>query len=158
MGGNYQPLEGVQLDINITNEFSGKSIYSAKGVTGSDGQYRFVVRQNTEGYYIIKVAGKKENDEIGQDYAIFTVALKNKEFKDTSIRRDILARMAEISGGKYFELPAKNMGEKFSIENPVIVKLVGKRQISLWDNGYILMLILAVVSAEWWIRKRSGLS
>jgi len=158
VGGNYQPLEGVQLDINITNEFSGKSIYSAKGVTGSDGQYRFVVRQNTEGYYIIKVAGKKENDEIGQDYAIFTVALKNKEFKDTSIRRDILARMAEVSGGKYFELPAKNMGEKFSIENPVIVKLVGKRQISLWDNGYILMLILAVVSAEWWIRKRSGLS
>jgi len=104
------------------------------------------------------VTGKRENDEIGQDHTVFAIALKNKEFQDTSIRRDILAKIAEISGGKYFELPVKNIGEKISIENPAIVKLVGKRQISLWDNGYIFMAILAIVSAEWWLRKRGGLS
>lgn len=158
VGGNYQPLDGVQLEIDITNEFSGKSIFSAKGITGADGQYRFAVKHDTEGYYIIKVAGKKEDEEVGQDYAVFAIALKNKEFKDTSIRRDILAKIAEVSGGKYFELPVKNIGEKFSIENPAIVKLVGKRQISLWDNGYLFMAILAIVSGEWWIRKRGGLS
>ena len=158
VGGNYQPLDGVQLDIDITNEFSGKSIFSTKGITGSDGQYRFAVKHDIEGYYIVKVAAKKENDEIGQDYAVFNIALENKEFKDPSIRRDILAKLAEISGGKYFDLPTKNIGEKFSIENPSIVKLVGKRQISLWDNGYIFMMILAIVSVEWWIRKRGGLS
>ena len=158
VGGNYQPLDGVQLDINITNEFSGKSIFSGKGVTGADGQYRFVIKHNTEGYYIIKVAGKKEPDEVGQDYAVFNIALKNREFKDTSIRRDILAKIAEVSGGTYFELPVKNVGEKLSIENPAVVKLVGKRQISLWDNGYIFMAILVIVSVEWWVRKRGGLS
>lgn len=158
VGGNYQPLDGVQLDIDITNEFSGKSIFAAKGVTGADGQYRFTIRHDTEGYYIIKVTGKRENDEIGQDHTVFAIALKNKEFQDTSIRRDILAKIAEISGGKYFELPVKNIGEKISIENPAIVKLVGKRQISLWDNGYLFMAILAIVSAEWWLRKRGGLS
>ncbi|TVM03525.1 MAG: hypothetical protein CV087_04715 [Candidatus Brocadia sp. WS118] len=158
VGGNYQPLDGVQLDISITNEFSGKSIFSGKGVTGADGQYRFVIKDNTEGYYIIKVAGKKEQDEVGQDYAVFNIALKNREFKDTSIRRDILARIAEVSGGKYFELPIKNIGKKLTIENPAVVKLVGKRQISLWDNGYLFMAILAIASVEWWVRKRSGLS
>lgn len=155
---NYQPLGGVQLDIDVTNEFSGKSIVSSTGVTGSDGQYRFTVKQDREGYYIIKVAAKKENDEIGQDYAVFNIALGNNEFKDPSIRRDILAKLAEVSEGKYFDLPAKNIGEKFSIENPTMVKLVGKRHISLWDNGYIFMMILAIFSAEWWIRKRGGLS
>ncbi len=158
VGGNYQPLEGVLLDVDVTDEFSGKSVFAANGVTGSDGQYRFTMKQDTEGYYIVKVAAKKENDEIGQDYAVFHIALENKEFKDPSIRRDILAKLAEVSGGKYFDLPAKNIGEKVLIENPPIVKLAGKRQFSLWDNGYLFMAVLTIVSLEWWIRKRGGLS
>src|SRR3990167_84762 len=159
LGRNYQPMEGVQLDIDVvTNEFSGKSIFFTKATSDSNGQYKFTIKDNREGYYIVKASAKKEKDEIGQDYTVFNIALENKEFKDTSIRRDILAKLSEVSGGKYFDLPTKNIEEKLSIENPSIVKLVGKRQISLWDNGYIFMMILALVSIEWWIRKRSGLS
>ncbi|MEP9411150.1 MAG: hypothetical protein HRF42_07045 [Candidatus Brocadia sp.] len=158
VGANYQPMSGVQLGIDVTTEFSGKSIFTATGVTGDDGQYRFTLKHNAEGYYIVKVVAKKKTDEIGQDYAVFNIALENKEFKDPSIRRDILAKLAEVSGGKHFDLPATNIREKISIENPPIVKLAGKRQISLWDNGYIFVAILAIVSIEWWIRKRGGLS
>ncbi len=158
LGRNYQPMDGVQLDIDITNEFSGKSIFFTNGITGGDGQYKFTIKHDSEGYYIVKVTAKKENDELGQDYAVFNIALENKEFKDPSIRRDILSKLTEVSNGKYFNLPVKNVEENFSIENPPIVKLVGKRQITLWDNGYIFMIILAAFSLEWWIRKRSGLS
>ena len=35
-----------------------------------------------EGYYFVKATARKENDEIGQDYTVFNIALKNKEFKD----------------------------------------------------------------------------
>jgi len=158
LGRNYQPMEGVQLGIDVTNEFSGESIFVTHATTDSNGQYKFTIKNNREGYYIVKALAKKENDEIGQDYTVFNIALENKEFKDTSIRRDILAKLSEVSGGKYFDLPTKNIEEKLFIENPSIVKLVGKRQISLWDNGYVFMMILAIVSIEWWIRKRSGLN
>jgi len=158
LGRNYQPMEGVQLDIDVTNEFSGKSIFVTKAATDSNGQYKFTVKNDTEGYYIVKALAKKENDEMGEDYAVFHIALENKEFKDTSIRRDILARLSEVSGGKYFDLPVKNVEEKLSIENPSVVRLVGKRQISLWDNGYAYLFVLVIASLEWWIRKRSGLS
>ena len=158
LGRNYQPFEGVQLDIDVINEFSGKSTFSTNGITDSDGQYRFTVKLDKEGYYFVKATARKENDEIGQDYTVFNIALKNKEFKDPSIRREVLAKLSEISGGKYFELPTKNIQERLSIENPSVTKLVGKRQISLWDNGYIFMIILTIFSLEWWIRKRSGLS
>ena len=158
LGRNYQPFEGVQLDIDVINEFSGKSTFSTNGITDSDGQYRFTVKHDKEGYYFVKATARKENDEIGQDYTVFNFALKNKEFKDPSIRREVLAKLSEISGGKYFDLPTKNIEEKLSIENPSVIKLVGRRQISLWDNGYIFMIILTIFSLEWWIRKRSGLS
>ena len=158
LGRNYQPFEGVQLDIDVINEFSGKSTFSTNGITDSDGQYRFTVKHDKEGYYFVKATARKENDEIGQDYTVFNIALKNKEFKDPSIRREVLAKLSEISGGKYFDLPTKNIEEKLSIENPSVIKLVGRRQISLWDNGYIFMIILTIFSLEWWIRKRSGLS
>ncbi|OHB47967.1 MAG: hypothetical protein A2099_04000, partial [Planctomycetes bacterium GWF2_39_10] len=158
LGRNYQPFEGVQLDIDVINEFSGKSTFSTNGITDSDGQYRFTVKLDKEGYYFVRATARKENDEIGQDYTVFNIALKNKEFKDPSIRREVLAKLSEISGGKYFDLPTKNIEEKLSIENPSVIKLVGRRQISLWDNGYIFMIILTIFSLEWWIRKRSGLS
>ncbi|MGQ3686281.1 MAG: glutamine amidotransferase [Candidatus Loosdrechtia sp.] len=158
LGRNYQPLEGVQLDIEVTNEFSGKSIFVGNEITGSDGQFRFTLKHGLEGYFIVKAVARKENEEIGQDYTVFNIAVKNKEFNDPSIRSDILAKMAEVSGGKYFHLPTKNAGEKISIENPSVTKLVGKRQISLWDNWYAFTVILTIVSFEWWIRKRSGLS
>jgi uncharacterized membrane protein len=158
LGRNYQPLEGVQLDIDVTNEFSGQSIFVGNGTTGSDGQYRFTIKHDLEGYYIVRAVARKENDEIGQDYTAFNIAGENKEFKDPSIRSDILAKLAEVSGGKYFNLPTKNAEEKISIKNPSITKLVGKRQISLWDNWYTFTVILTIVSLEWWIRKRGGLS
>ena len=151
-------MEGVQLDIDVSHEFSGKTIFFAKETTDSNGQYKFTIKNDIEGYYIVKASAKKEKDEIGQDYAVFNIAIENKEFKDTSIRRDLLARLSEVSGGKYLDLPAKNIEEKVSMENPSIIKLVGRRQISLWDNGYVFMMILAIVSIEWWIRKRNGLS
>ncbi len=158
LGRNYQPLEGIPLDIDVVNEFSGKSIFVSKGITGSDGQYRFTLKHDSEGFYIVKVVAKKENDALGQDYAVFHIAQENREFKDPSIRRDILAALAEVSGGKYYDLPAKDIEDKVFLENPSITKLVGKRQISLWDNGYVFIMVLAVVSLEWWIRKRTGLS
>ena len=158
LGRNYQPFEGVQLDIDVINEFSGKSTFSTNGITDSDGRYRFTVKYDKEGYYFVKATARKENDEIGQDYTVFNIALKNKEFKDPSIRREVLAKLSGVSGGKYFDLPTKNIEEKLSIENPSVIKLVGRRQISLWDNGYIFMIILTIFSLEWWIRKRSGLS
>lgn len=158
LGRNYQPLEGVELDVDIVNESSKKSIFSTKGTTGSDGQYRFTVRHGMEGYYIVTATAKKENVEIGQGYTVFNIALENEEFNDPSIRKDVLAKLAESTGGKYIELPVKEIEERISVENPSVVKLVGKRQISLWDNGYVFVIILAIVSLEWWIRKRSGLS
>jgi len=158
LGRNYQPLEGVQLDMDVTNEFSGERILSTKGITDADGQYRLAIKHDKEGYYIIKVTAKKDNEEIGQDYAVFSIAAENKEFKDPAIRRDLLAKLAGVSGGRYFDLPVKNIEEKVSLENPAVIKLVGNRRVTLWDNGYIFMLLLATVSAEWWIRKRSGLS
>jgi uncharacterized membrane protein len=158
LGRNYQPLESVELNLDVINEATKKSVFSATGITGNDGQYRFTLTQDTEGYYIIQATAKKENEAIGQNYAIFNISSENEEFKDTSIGKDILARLAESSGGKVIELPAKNPEENISIENPPVIKLAGKRQIPLWDNGYVFMAMLVTVSVEWWIRKRNGLS
>ncbi|MEK6560012.1 MAG: glutamine amidotransferase, partial [Planctomycetota bacterium] len=44
LGRNYQPFEGVQLDIDVINEFSGKSTFSTNGITDSFGRYIFTVK------------------------------------------------------------------------------------------------------------------
>ncbi|MCF6150228.1 MAG: hypothetical protein E3K37_16430 [Candidatus Kuenenia sp.] len=158
LGKNYQPWEGVQLDIDVSNEFTGKSILVNRGITDSDGQYKFNFKHEEEGFYIIKTIAKNDSGEIGQDHTVFSIMKTDKEFKDTSIQRDLLMKIAEVSGGKYFNLPQKDIKGKFSIDNPPITKLVGKKQISLWDNWYVFIFIVSIISFEWWIRKRGGLS
>ncbi|MBE7546428.1 MULTISPECIES: glutamine amidotransferase [Candidatus Kuenenia] len=155
---SYQPWEGVHLEIDVTNEFTGKSIFINKGITGRDGQYTFNFKYEEEGFYIIKTIAKNESGEIGQEHTVFNIMKADKEFKDTSIERELLMKLAEVSGGKYFNLPQKDIRGKISIENPPITKLVGKKQISLWDKGYVFVIIISIVSFDWWIRKRSGLS
>ncbi|MBM4053848.1 MAG: hypothetical protein FJ264_04070 [Planctomycetes bacterium] len=158
LGKNYQPWEGVQLEIDVTNEFTGKNILANRGITESDGQYKFSFKHEDEGFYIIKTIARIDSEMIGQDHTIFSIMKTDKEFKDTSIQRELLMKLAEVSGGKYFNLPQKDIRGKFSIENPPITKLVGKKFISLWDNGYFFMFIVSIISLDWWIRKRCGLS
>jgi len=158
LGRNYQPMKDIQLDINVTNEFSGKGIFFINGETDSDGQYTFSFKHGKEGSYIINTMAKNNSGEIGQDSTVFSIVQENEEFKDPAINRTLLMKLAEVSGGKYFDLPQNDIGDKLSIDNPPITKLAGKRQISLWDNGYVFLLVISIVSLEWWIRKRKGLS
>lgn len=158
LGSNYQPLKDVHVEIDVTNEFSGKSVFATHGTTGNNGQYISHLKHDKEGYFVVKAMAKKETNEIGRDHTVFRIASENREFKDLSIRRDLLGALATASEGRHFDLPTKNIKGTLSLENPPVVKLVGKRQISLWDNGYIFIIIVFIVSTEWWIRKRSGLS
>ncbi len=77
------------------------------------------------------------------------------EDADLSTDFDLLRKMAEVSGGNFYE--------KDQIENlPDDLELVERhqertREIQLWNHPILLILVIGCLSAEWAIRKRAQL-
>ncbi|MDD5351533.1 MAG: hypothetical protein PHQ12_15075, partial [Chthoniobacteraceae bacterium] len=90
----------------------------------------------------------------------FRVAEPMAEAADAGLKDDALREMAQAAGGRYFPfagaaaLPdelAKSMRDaRFSGMKPV--------DMEIWDNPLLLALILGLLTAEWMIRRRSGLA
>ena len=85
----------------------------------------------------------------------FSVAVPDFETRNPTLAEDTLRSIAVISGGKYFEL-----GEAGELPDAVTVGLVDNELIhsdGIWNAPLVILLFMAVILAEWIIRKRARL-
>lgn len=182
LGRDYQPEEGANVTVEITNASHPQGEYPTTlppptpqgegmgwgGKTDKDGQYNFSFKPEQEGYHTVKASAAvgaysntplpSQKDVIGEATTVFNVESLNREFKDPSINEGLLKEISKLSGGKYFTLPARDIQKKLTIENPEVIRFIGKRSISLWDNWFIYVAIVGTLAAEWWLRKSSGIN
>jgi len=113
-----------------------------------------------EGFFSPTRAGRYRVEANAGDRALantteFQVSDVEPEMADTNMQIDRLRRIAELSGGKCLgmleikDLPALlNLGrheETYTTEVP------------LWDNGWIVFLLVALMGTEWIVRRRYDL-
>ncbi|MGR3309154.1 MAG: glutamine amidotransferase [Candidatus Brocadiales bacterium] len=187
LGRDYQPREGANVAVEIINESTTPpSILLVNGDSGGfdgktdkEGMYNFSFKPERPGYHTVKASVvldqksgvrstptfRKEGTEGGwdsqlrtQDSSVFYVESLNNEFKDPSINEHLLMEISKLSGGKYFNLPTRDIHKELTIENPKVEKLIGKQNIPLWDNWLVYIAIVGTLAAEWWLRKTSGIS
>jgi len=84
----------------------------------------------------------------------FTVVVPDLEYRDTRMNRERLKKIAELSGGKYFDFPqidalVKDLG---GMSRPRQTP-IDDRQDDLWDNFWVLLLITGLLAGEWVYRK-----
>ncbi|NUQ46888.1 MAG: hypothetical protein HUU22_12755, partial [Phycisphaerae bacterium] len=78
------------------------------------------------------------------------------ELRRPVMRRDLLRRLAESSGGRYFEIDEASAAPDL-IEDRGESSVIRERPRPLWDNGYVFALLILLVTAEWIGRKRAKL-
>ena len=111
----------------------------------------------TPGGWRIKVSAyDRSGQHLGEDETVFTVNEKGKEMINPWPNPQLLKAIAEATGGEFFDISAKK--PKPNIPNPRSFRIIGKRDIPLWDNTLALILIALLLSTEWYLRKRWGLS
>jgi hypothetical protein len=163
---SYAPLSDAQVEAQISmldtaqQELRPPSIQyptsSMKFTSDRDGRYSAEFTPVRDGRYRIQVEAHHAGGLLGRGSAEFAVQTRALEFQYTELEEDSLKELADISGGSYHHLNDVS-GLPSAIREVDSEPYTFIREHGLWDNGIMLMLVVALLGAEWLLRKRSGL-
>lgn len=156
-----QPLQFVISTRNLDRE-----VYQPK-LTISGGARTVEVAPRARGELFVAEAGPFEpgtyevtlHNNIGQPTNLaqrVIVVSASVEKRDVSADRDLMRRVAEVSGGAVLQLNDVARLDEI-VRKWQASRLLAHRQRPLWDRWWVLAALLALLGAEWWFRRREGL-
>jgi uncharacterized membrane protein len=121
-----------------------------------DGEYGAVFNPDESGLYEIKVAATRDGKDLASNVMHLRVSAGDSEYYDAAMRAPLLKRIAEETGGRFFTPSnAASLPEAISYSGRGVT-VVEERE--LWDMPALLMLLLALLGAEWGFRRTRGLA
>lgn len=124
---------------------------------GGDGRYLALLPKLPPGEYDLRLTGPSGARTVTELSLRLKVEVSSEqEMANVSGDREFLQRMAEATGGRCLSLD--------QVQNlPALLAEARKGQprvseVPLWSSGYLFILVLACLSAEWALRKRFGLA
>jgi hypothetical protein len=121
-------------------------------------QFRGAVADLTDtGTYAIEVAARRDGAEIGAYEARFMVYTTDRELSGVTADPTLLENLADQTrehGGRKItpeELPA--LIDELSTR-PLQLEEKVKLSVSYWDRGYVFLLLVGLLSTEWFLRKK----
>ncbi|MCG8415022.1 MAG: hypothetical protein MI746_12455 [Pseudomonadales bacterium] len=125
-----------------------------------DGVYRASFTVEEEGVYdllvdVASVAGEGASDG-SEKGAAFVVTPSLREYNNAAMDSGLLARIAEASGGSFFDIAnASQLADTIEFTPNAYSREV---QIDLWDQPWLLALLIALLCIDWIARRLRGLS
>lgn len=154
---SYNPVSGVEINLRITGP-DGKEEEYYLNETG-DAQYFLELYNLGEGAYSYTAEGRKNERKVGSDRGQFSIGRSNVEHFQLQADQDLMQQIALRTGGDY--LLAQNLDQlpdqlkALPGLKPVIDYKRNRR--SIQDYWWIMVLLLALLSAEWVVRKVNSL-
>ena len=152
----FSPIDTAQIELQISKgekKFdpvltpAGNGIYNAAFTPGEPGDYQFSASSSFNGTQMKTGIGR------------FSVSEAQIERIDTRMRPAYLKTLAKSTGGEYYSIENySNLLDKLRGINRNPVKEIGtKKEYNLWSDERVLLIIIILFAAEWFIRKRSGM-
>jgi uncharacterized membrane protein len=121
-------------------------------VTGQPGEYR------------VTTIGTRDGQEIGRDSARFLVYQDDREMENPAADFALLRQIMSMTGGDQLAkdrtgtpLKAEGLASAIrAIDLDAVVDAVQQKEVRLWDNWPFLLIFTALLTTEWWLRKRHG--
>lgn len=133
----------------------GKSIEVAlKKVDGKEGQYAGSFTPRDRGIHKLVVTATAKGAKLGEDTTSIDVTRSSQEFERVHRNEELLAEIACRSAGNLYEsADAGNIPKNL---RDVSRKVTQKVEFRLMDNPAALAVLLAVLSAEWIVRRKNN--
>ncbi|MCU0453491.1 MAG: VWA domain-containing protein [Bacteroidetes bacterium] len=153
---SLQPVSDA--DIEVTARGSDGVVSTILSPLGS-GQYVGSLPSLAPGDYVTTAVVRAGGAVLGEDRGRFSVGGINVEFVETSLNRTLLEGLAARTGGAYF--PAgdlSGLAERVRAA-PAFreTELVRRSDLDLWSHPWTLVIVVLLLSLEWFFRKRSGM-
>ena len=152
-----EPLANANFQVTVKTP-DGKEF--SPSFQGSGGE-RALEINNTElpGDYWVKVDATLDGQPIGPSaWTRFLIDAGDPELDNPAADYQLLEEIAKLSGGSMI-LPEDldDYLEQLQNERLPSLELTEIHIYSLWDNSYVMLLFVFIISSEWFLRKKSGL-
>lgn len=149
----YEPVFGNRIDLTITDDVGKKYAYN---YVLSPGNARYQIGGLKEGVYKYTAAttiGGKAESVRGQ----FLVTAQQAELQNLTADFDLLRKLSSATGGKFFTASQTKalQQELLTLEARSVIHSEEKFD-SLLNLKWVFFLLLALISAEWFLRKFYG--
>lgn len=151
-GADLSPRDDASIELRATSG-ARSEVVPMHGL--GNGRYEGRLTPWTEGEYHFSGSAVAGNDTLGSDNGLFAVEAFNIELIDTRARFDVLQQVATASKGAF--APASQADSLLSRLQFAPRSITSRREWSLWSQGPLLWIIIALLVVEWIVRKRSGM-
>ena len=107
------------------------------------------------GNYTATVIARRAGKEIGHDSTRFLVYQDDRELENPSADLKLAREIAELTGGQLVT-PEKLNTHLKQIDRSAYTEYVSDSEYEVWDNWPFLLIFAAILTLEWWLRKRHG--
>ncbi|MFK7788187.1 MAG: hypothetical protein AB8C95_01670 [Phycisphaeraceae bacterium] len=151
---NFDPIMQPSFDVFVV------------GLDGAETQTRVSLKPDRsqpglyEGFFAPQAAGRYRLESNEEDQPIsnsteFQVTRINRELANTNTDLENLKRIANLTGGKLLTIEQFADIESLIDQSPITTTVRSER--TLWDNGWIGLLLIGLLGVEWIQRRRHDL-
>ncbi|MBN1344885.1 MAG: hypothetical protein JXQ73_19480 [Phycisphaerae bacterium] len=159
---DFTPMADAEVRALVTERDQTVSSARLRYVSGSPGVYEASLGGLAAGEYSIRlespqIADLRQPDDPPGDVAttIVVEASRSAERLELAANVELMRQLAEVSGGAEIAPSALGQLMQYVSTDPIVKHT--RRQVTLWDQWWLLAIFGATIGAEWVLRKRAGL-
>jgi len=149
---DYRPLDGAEVKLKV---FSGQKTFDITLAGQGDGTYEGALPALEGGEYQFEGKATYRGRDLGTDSGRFSVEDFNLEFLQTRMNRPLLQQIADRSGGAY--VTEQNLAALDTLLDFPLRFHTETREWELWNKLLLLIIVILLLSVEWFIRKKNGM-
>ena len=154
-GDDYSPRVGAEVTARVRPVDLPMPDLEVAGVTDAAGQFSFALPADREGTRVLQVDVPTIDDPWGTAEARVSISDRGGELEDPKVRRDLLAALAEVTGGQAWVEPPPP--EELPRRPADSLLAVDRTREPLWGSLWLLVALVAPLGGEWVVRRRMGL-
>jgi hypothetical protein len=153
---SYVEVNDASVEATVTAPDGSTQILPLDWTVDRDGEYAGTFNPILDGDYEIRVEATRGSGQLlGTDVTHLRVGPSMDEYFDANLRRGLLERLAQETGGKFYEPETVgSLAEDIQFTGAGVT-LTEERD--LWDMPFLFLLLVAFVGSEWALRRRRGL-
>ena len=156
LGPDYDGLSGAEVEADLIPVGPGaQEARATTALTGEDGSALLSFGALAPGMYMLRATAHSGGETVGAAEEPIVVEAADRELQNPFPRPEILEAVAKASGGRYIEIDRGLPTIK--LEDSRRVEIDRTRRVPIWDRWPFFITLLALVSIEWWFRRRGGL-
>jgi uncharacterized membrane protein len=154
MHADYSPAVNVDVTLALAAADAApdaKPLRKLTGTTNADGETQIDLGALAPGAYRVAGHATVDGHDVAEDKT-FVVRAEGRELDDVAARDHVLRELAQAGHGDYrFE----DFGHP-AVRAPREVRVGSHRTVELWSSPLLLFAGIALLSLEWFLRRRAG--